>query len=537
MTVCRRQSNHSTRPSWDDGRGAFYQPDEPPARSRAGYAVAFLLLLAVVVLCGAGFLIARLILPDSSPIALPTFSPWTATVAPGSTDLPTVALGTAAPGDASVSINPEQGYINTLVTVMGQEWWPGEPVFIFLRSPAEGDGRGYSYAAAVADDQGNMRTAFTFPNEVRWMDQEWAEVIARGNRSGMEATTRFTLIAPTPTDTLPPPTPRPTQAATDTPPPTDTPLPTATPTPDVVITEWRGEYFAGPTPAGEPALVRNEVFVDFDWGQGAPAETLPADHFSARWTRRLHFREGVYLFTAAADDGVRVWVDGRLVLDEWHDGPLTPYSVELALSEGDHTLQVEYYESLGAAAIQFSWERYEEPTATPSPSATPTLTPSPTATPSPSATVPPSATPTPAWTPTPQPTLPETWQAEYYDNPALRGAPVLTRQDAGVNFNWGMGSPGPEVPADGFSARWTREIWTSTGSYRFALQADDGVRFWIDGILLVDEWHLTTGEVYEIEIDLPEGVHRLKIEYYDEILLAAIHYSMQQLSNSSFPRP
>jgi len=50
-------------------------------------------------------------------------------------------------------------------------------------------GRGFSYAAAVADDAGNIRTAFTFPNEARWVGQAWADVIGRGTRSSMEAIT------------------------------------------------------------------------------------------------------------------------------------------------------------------------------------------------------------------------------------------------------------------------------------------------------------------------------------------------------------
>jgi hypothetical protein len=503
VTVDRKQPSRSHRPMWDDRTQEFYPREEPAGRSSTGYAVAFLMLLALAVLCVAGYLVVRLLVPDSSPALLPKFETWTpSATAGGSEPQATSVPNTPVLGEALVSITPQQGYINTLITVAGQGWWPGEPVFIFLRSMVEGTGRGYSYAAAVADDQGNMRTAFTFPNESRWIGQEWADVIARGTRSEREASTRFTLVAPTPTPTQPPPTARPTLPPTSTPLPTDTPEPTLTPTPELVITDWRGEYFANLTLSGDPTFVRNDVAVAFDWGEGSPGAGVPVDRFSARWTRRLRFSEGSYRFVVAADDGVRFWLDGQLLVDEWHDTGLTSYSVDVDLTGGRHALQLEYYENLGGAAVELAWNRIEEPTATP------TQTP----------------------TPTSQPSLPETWHAEYYANPDLGGQPVLVREDADVNFDWGPGSPGASVPVDNFSARWTRDVWTPDANYRFILQADDGVRFWVDDRLLIDEWHISTGDSYRVKVHLSEGVHRLTIEYYEVFLDASIHYQERIIS-------
>jgi hypothetical protein len=507
VTADRKQPSQSYRPVWDERNQGFHPQEEPQDRGSAGYAVAFLMLLALAVLCVAGFLVVRLLLPDSSPVVLPKFETWTPSpTAGGPTQQATAVPNTPVLGEALVSITPEQGYVNTLITVTGQGWWPGEPVFVFLRSRDEGDGRGYSYAAAVADEQGNMRTALTFPNEVRWIGQEWADVIARGSRSGREASTRFTLVAPAPTATQPPPTPRPTLPSTNTPLPTDTPTPSPTPTPELVITDWRGEYFANPSLSGEPALVRNDVNIAFDWGAGSPGAGLPPDGFSARWTQQIRFSEGSYRFVAAADDGLRFWIDGQLLVDQWHDQPLTPYTVDIDLAKGRHTLQLEYYEGVGGAAVELSWSRIEQSTATPT------------------------ASPTPTITPTPPPSLSQTWHAEYYNNPDLGGQPVLVREDADVNFDWGSGSPGEGVPAEQFSARWTRDLWTAAATYRFILQADDGVRFWVDGVLLIDEWHVGTGDMYKAEVYLPEGVHNLRIEYYEIYLDAWIHYRSKVVS-------
>jgi len=414
----------------------------------------------------------------------------------------------------SIEVNPQQGGVNSLLTVTGVGWWPGEPVFVFLRSPQEGNGRGYSYAAAVVDERGNFHTTFTFPNEVRWIGQAWADVIARGNRSGQEAVVRFMLLPPTPTDTPAPPTAHPTLAATNTPLPSPTPWPSLTPlpspTPEALITAWRGEYHAGVSLGGAPILVRNDAAVDFNWGAGSPGEGLPEDRFSARWVRQMHFDAGLYRFTVLADDGVRFWIDGQLVLNEWHESTQEAYQFDLFLSGGTHALQVEYYENLGGARVSLRWALYEPPTPT---IAAPTWTPAPT--------IPPDEPPTPEPEQTAE--LPfQGWLGEYYDNLFLGGAPLLTRVDLDLDFDWGSGSPGNGVPADDFSARWTRRVSWPAGVYRFRLEADDGARLWIDGALLIDAWPAIPGQRYMVEVYLPEGEHHLIVEYYEVTLDARL---------------
>ena len=83
---------------------------------------------------------------------------------------------------------------------------------------------------------------------------------------------------------------------------------------------------------------------------------------------------------------------------------------------------------------------------------------------------------------------PGAWWGDYFDNPDLSGAPVLSRLDDAVNFSWGSGSPGSEVASDNFSARWVRDEWFAGGTYRFNILSDDGVRVWVGDQLVVDEW-------------------------------------------------
>lgn len=500
------------------GRVTYLQEDEPQSRL-GNLVVVFLALVAAVVLCLTLFLVARLLFPGGSPAVLPVLSNET----PAQVGDPAAtgdATAIAGAGGAELVVNPTQGAVHTLVNVSGAGWWPGEPVFIFLRAPQDGDGPGFSYAAAMADDEGRFRTAFTFPNEARWIGQEWAEVRGRGARSGKEARVRFTLLAPTATQTPPLPTDQPTRAPAETATPWPTHTPSPSPTVEPTIVDWRGEYYRGLDPNVEPALVRNDPVVDFNWGLDSPAEGIPADGFSARWTRRLYFEGGAYRFAVSADDGVRLRIDGRLVLDEWHDSTQEAYSVDVDLGEGEHLLQIEYYEGLGGARILFQWARIEPPTATPTPTqtstATPTATSTPTVTPTPTATASPTAPPTVAPA--------GAWQGEFYDNILLAGRPVLVREDAALHFDWGLGSPAPEVPADDFSARWTRSVEMAAGTYRFHLEADDGARFWVDGRLIIDAWPAFPGQGYRAEVDLPAGVHRLEVRYYEVTLDAHLHF-------------
>jgi hypothetical protein len=84
--------------------------------------------------------------------------------------------------------------------------------------------------------------------------------------------------------------------------------------------------------------------VRFDWGTGSPGDPVPVDGFSARWQGQQSLQAGNYLYSLAADDGARVYIDGNLVLDGWVGGSGRLHRREIYLEEGVHTFQVEYYE-------------------------------------------------------------------------------------------------------------------------------------------------------------------------------------------------
>ena len=136
-----------------------------------------------------------------------------------------------------------------------------------------------------------------------------------------------------------------------------------TPTPPVVTTNagtgLRGEYFNNKTLSAPSVLTRTDATIDFDWGTGTPASgTVNVDNFSVRWTGQVEAPvSGNYVFTTIADDGVRVWVNNALVIDNWNDhAPTTDNSKVMALVAGQkYSIRVEYYESAVGAVARLGW--------------------------------------------------------------------------------------------------------------------------------------------------------------------------------------
>lgn len=130
-----------------------------------------------------------------------------------------------------------------------------------------------------------------------------------------------------------------------------TPVPPANPGP------WTGLYYGNPNLSGSPVLSRADAAIAFNWGSGSPAEGVPADLFSVLWTGSFHFSGGNTRFYATSKDGVRIFVDDKKVLDAWRDQPPSGYFVDVSLSEGVHSLRVEYYNNTGDAVIQVWWQK------------------------------------------------------------------------------------------------------------------------------------------------------------------------------------
>ncbi|MBI5958059.1 MAG: SH3 domain-containing protein [Chloroflexi bacterium] len=121
----------------------------------------------------------------------------------------------------------------------------------------------------------------------------------------------------------------------------------------VGLGSWTAQYFSNATLTGSPVSTVNEAGVSHAWGDTAPASGVPADNFSVRWISIQNLTGGNYELRVQVDDGVRVWVNNGLVIDEWHGASGQTYVRSLPLGAGQHAFTVEYYEASGAANIDF----------------------------------------------------------------------------------------------------------------------------------------------------------------------------------------
>jgi hypothetical protein len=261
---------------------------------------------------------------------------------------------------------------------------------------------------------------------------------------------------------------------------------------------WKGEYFGNTNLTGGPLMVRydGDEFLNFDWVTGSPDIScgLGTDNFSVRWTRSVYFDGGVYRFTVTSDDGFRLYVDGALKLQKWFDQGATTYTVDVPLPGGDHDIKLEYYENGGYAVAQLSWKQVYSCI---------------------------------------QGVSPRNWKGEYFGNKDLIGSPLMVRYDGSgfLNFNWAYSSPNIScgVDPDNFSVRWTRSVYFNGGVYRFTVTGDDGVRLYIDGEKVLDEWRWQGATTFTVDVPLSGGEHDIKLEYYENGGYAVAKLSWKKL--------
>ena len=238
-------------------------------------------------------------------------------------------------------------------------------------------------------------------------------------------------------------------------------------------------------------FTRNDLVIFFNWEEGTADSRLGVDNFSARWQRSLNFEAGIYRFNIEVDDGFRLYIDNVLVLDEWEDGAARTYTVDVPLSTGFHTIQVDYFERTGVALLRFWWERNDSFSG---------------------------------------------WKGEYFGNRELQGNPVLVRDEPQIDFNWSEGRPATNLPNDHFSARWQRRVSFDPGTYRFFLRMDDGARVYLDGQLILDAWEDGSDRTINVDVTLPGGERALQVEFFESSGVARVSF-WWQLAPTPTPTP
>jgi hypothetical protein len=110
-------------------------------------------------------------------------------------------------------------------------------------------------------------------------------------------------------------------------------------------------------------LTRTDPTVNFNWGTGSPAGGIQGDTFSVRWTGEVQpqFTE-TYTFYTVTDDGVRLWVNGQQLINDWNNHAATENSGTISLIAGQrYTIQIDYFENTGSASAQLLWSSPSRP--------------------------------------------------------------------------------------------------------------------------------------------------------------------------------
>ncbi|MCP4111319.1 MAG: hypothetical protein GY749_38290, partial [Desulfobacteraceae bacterium] len=221
-----------------------------------------------------------------------------------------------------------------------------------------------------------------------------------------------------------------------------------------------------------------------DWESSSPTFSLqPIDSdldslnndgknkFGARWIGDFNFDESAYVFTAAADDGVQVWVDNVLTIDEMQSQSTKTFQEAVYMSYRTHPIRIEYWENTGGADLAVSWEAIDY----------------------------------------------DTFNVQYFDSSNLTGSPTDGGTATSISKDWGSGSPDTTISSDGFSARWVGVFDFEEAEYDFSVTTDGGVRVYLDGSAVIDQWSAAnTSETYTVTESMIAGYHSIKVEYYHD---------------------
>ncbi len=274
---------------------------------------------------------------------------------------------------------------------------------------------------------------------------------------------------------------------------------------------WNAQFFNNGFLLPPAQVTRQDNAVAFNWGGASPAAGVNSDGFTARWATDVFLPAGTYRFWALADDHVRVIVDYQFnpLIDTFPQARVGQVvSGDIALTAGVHHIQVDYGEAGGNAYVFVTWADLATNPSGPN--------------------FPPLGSSGLGTGP---------WTAQYYANASLSGSPTLIQTESSPTHDWGTGSPVVSIPADNFSARWTSTQTLDSGTYQISVRADDGVRVFVDGRVVIDQFGMATGQTYTVNVDLNAGSHNFMIEYFEAGGLAFLNFTLVRVGGPSAPPP
>jgi uncharacterized protein YraI len=268
---------------------------------------------------------------------------------------------------------------------------------------------------------------------------------------------------------------------------------------------WNGQYYNNTILTGTVAATRQDGRIGFDWGDTAPIAGVGNNMFSIRWGADVFLPAGTYRFWAKADDDVAVTLDfGRPLINTLSQNRAGEILVaDVTLNAGSHHIQVDYRENVGPAYVYVEFANLADNPQTP------------------------------AWA---IQQVAGAWTAAYYPNTNLSGTPAFTQAVASPTSDWGFGSPAFNIPADFFSARFATTATLNGSTYMVSARADDGIRVYVNGALIINEWHVASGQTYSGFVNLPAGQYPVVVEFIEYGGLASLQFSLSP-TNAPAPAP
>lgn len=331
----------------------------------------------------------------------------------------------------------------------------------------------------------------------------------------------------------------------------------------------RGSYFNGlQDPSGSPTAWELDPVINFNWGGNSPIAGVAGTNWAGEWSGQIQAETtGAYTLTTNSDDGVRVYIDGQLVIDNYTYHGATYNSATLNFNAGQkYDIDIKYFQGGGASTLQLFWQAQGLPfqivptTQLYAAPAAPTLTPasgnySGPVTVSASApgsvihytvdgTRPTLSSPTytgpvtlsasaafeaRAFVGSVGSTVAEgdylinaigtgngLWGAYFNGIQDPAGQPTATELDPVINFNWNGSSPIAGVSGTIWAGEWTGQVQAeTTGTYTFYTNSDDGVRVYINGQLVIDDYTYHAPVIDSGQIVLQGGQkYNIDIKYF-----------------------
>lgn len=236
--------------------------------------------------------------------------------------------------------------------------------------------------------------------------------------------------------------------------------------------KWTGKLFPSKNFTGKSVSLSSKT-LNFTWGSKAPHKSIPAGSYSAIFEKKVAVsKDTKYILMGKANDGVRIYVDGKRQLSYWTAGTRN-IEKNITLKKGTHTIKVEYFNEGGGATLKINLNESSKVTPL------------------------------------------GKWDVSLYSKNNLTGNKVM-KVASELDYKWGSAAPDSGIPSNNFSARFVKRMMISSGGGTYILSggANDGVRIYVNGSKKIDYWKNGT-HTFNQEIALTAGVTIIQVDYFD----------------------